>query len=136
MTAEEYVENQCQAFHKTCEDMAYKVDFGYELTSIEKLDAVKNSLWPDDVPVELGNAISIMWAAFFTKILANSYISKWTVDTQSKTPSLILKCGNKGIQVKSVLIAAHAFNEGRPYSDFWQELKKTLDEAGAELKPQ
>ncbi|MCM8534841.1 MAG: hypothetical protein NE334_02765 [Lentisphaeraceae bacterium] len=136
MTAEEYVENQCEAFHKTCEDMAYKVDFGYELSSLEKLDDVKWALWPDDVPVELGSAIAIMWAAFFTKILANTYISKWTVDPQSKTPSLILKCGGKGLQVKSVLIATHAFNEGKSYVDFWSELKKTLDEAGAELKPQ
>lgn len=134
MTAEEYVKEQCEAFHKTCEDMAYKVEFGYELDSIPKLDQVRKALWPGDVPGELGSAISIMWAAFFTKILAESYISKWTVDPQSKTPSLILKCGNKGIQVKSVLIAAQAFNQRLDYVEFWAELKETLDEAGAELK--
>ena len=134
MTAEEYVKDQCEAFHKTCEDMAYKVDFGYELTSIPKLDQLRNALWPNDVPEELGNAVSIMWAAFFTQILAESYISKWTVDAQSKTPSLILKCGNRGIQVKSILIAAQAFNQSRDYVGFWAELKETLDEAGAELK--
>ena len=134
MTAEEYVKDQCTAFHKTCEDMAYKVGFGYELASIAKLDKVRKALWPNEIPAELGNAISIMWASFFTLILENSYISKWTVDHQSKTPSLILKCGNRGLQVKSVLIAAQAFNQGRDYVDFWAELKETLDESGAELK--
>ena len=134
MTAQEYVEQQCEAFHRTCKDMAYNIDFGYELASIAKLDQVKKSLWPVKVPGELGNAVSIMWASFFTKILEVSYISKWSVDPQSKTPSLILKCGNKGIQVKSVLIAAQAFNQGREFTEFWAELKETLDEAGAELK--
>ena len=134
MTAEEYVKEQCEAFHKTCDDMSYKVDFGYELASIPKLDQVRKALWPDEIPAELGNAVSIMWGAFFTKILAESYISKWTVDPQSKTPSLILKCGNKGIQVKIVLIAAQAFNQGRDFVEFWSELKETLDDAGTELK--
>ena len=134
MTAEEYVQEQCAAFHKTCEDMALKVDFGYELASIAKLDQTKKALWPDAVPTELGNAVSIMWAAFFSKILEQTYISKWTVDSQSKTPSLILKCGNKGLQVKSILIAAQAFNEGRDLVEFWAELKETLDNAKAELR--
>ena len=134
MTAEEYVKDQCEAFYKTCEDMAYKVDLGYQLSSIEKLDQVRKALWPGEVPSELGNAVSIMWASFFTRILTQTYISKWTVDPQSKTPSLILKCGNKGIQVKSLLIAAQAFNQGRSFVDFWAELKQTLDEAGAELR--
>jgi hypothetical protein len=134
MTAEEYVEEQCTAFYKTCEDMAYKIDWAYDFSSIEKLDQTRLALWPGEIAGELRNSISIMWASMFTKIIAENYISKWAVDPQSKTPSLILKCGQKGLQVKSVLVAAQAFNDGRDFVDFWVELKKTLDDAGAELK--
>ena len=134
MTAEEYVQEQCAAFYKTCEDMAYKIDWDYGFDCIEKLDKARITLWPGEIPGELINSISIMWAAVFTQILATNYISKWTVDPQSKTPSLIIKCGNKGLQVKSVLIAAQAFNQGRDYVEFWAELKQTLDNAGAEFK--
>ena len=139
MTAEEYINQQCDAFHKTCLDMAYKVDWSYTIADIAKLDAATDhalaTIWPEGTPRELENSVAIMWGSMFSKMIAGSYISKWSVDPESKVPIVVVKCGSRAIQVKAILVGAQAFNNGTLFADLAQELKDHLDSQGAEKAP-
>ncbi len=134
MSPEEYISQQCEAFEKTILDMGVTEKFCYSLSSVTKLDFLKESLWgTDGPPQELGNTVAIMWGAVLTKIIAESYTSRWQVDPESNLPVVVVKCGDRGMQVRSIVFGAQAFNRGETFVSVWADLKKTLDEAGAGL---
>jgi hypothetical protein len=132
VTPQEYVEQQQAAFIKTCEDMGftYKWDGGF--ADMKMLDEARDLLWADGAEEALGDAVAIMWAAHFSTLVAAAYISRWAVDPESRTPVLIGKCGNRGLQLKIVLVVAQAFNQGRKFTEVWAEMETMLDEAKAE----
>lgn len=136
MTAEDYIQQQVNAFKSTCIDMACHINWSHDLSDIPKLDEARDQaiekIWPDGTPEELGNAAAIMWGAMFTKAIHGSYITRWGIDPESKTPIVIVKCGQNGLQVKALLVGAQSFNNGQLFTDTWTELKKELDAAGAE----
>ena len=136
MTAEDYITQQCDAFLKTCADMNYQVEWTYTLADIAKLDAATDhalaTIWPEGTPRELENSVAIMWGAMFSKMIAGTYISKWSIDPESKTPIVIVKCGTQAIQVKAILVGAQAFNKGSLFSELSSELTEHLDKSGAE----
>ena len=137
MTAEEYINQQVMAFHKTCEDMKFQADWKYTLDDMQKLDDARDQaikeLWPEGTPKEIGDAGAIMWGAVFSKIIKDTYTSRWGIDPNSSTPIVIVKCGDNGLQVRALIVAAQSFNNGQLFTDTWSELKKELDSAGAEL---
>jgi hypothetical protein len=133
MSPEDYIATQCEAFEKTLLDMGVSRKFEYSLDSIKELDLLKESLWGGSAPAEeLGNAVSIMWGAVLTRIIARAYVSQWQVDPESNLPVVVVKCGNKGMQVRSIVYGAQAFNNDESFIDIWRELEKTLGEADAE----
>ena len=133
MTPEEYIEDQSMAFIKTCEDMGLVLQWEYKISEIEQLDLAQKNLWPSEPPSELGNAVAIMWAAQFSRIIAANYISRWSVDADSKLPLLVIKCGTSGIQLKTIILAAQTFNNGdSSFAALWKDVEKTLIHAGAE----
>ena len=137
MTAEDYIQQQVEAFKRTCIDMDFTLDWSFNLSDIPKLDEARDKaiekVWPNGTPEELGNAVAIMWGAMFSKAIYGSYITRWGIDPDSKTPVVIVKCGQNGLQVKALLVGAQSFNNGQLFTDTWAELKKELDAAGAEL---
>ena len=136
MTPEEYIDQQCEAFHKTCAEIGFQKDWTYTLGDIalldEARDLAKAAIWPDGTPEELGNSVAIMWGAMFSKLLAGSYVSKWGVDPKSKTPVVIVKCGTQATQVQAILLGAQAFNQGELFADLAKALSDHLISAGAE----
>jgi len=133
MTPKEYIDGQSAAFVTTCEDMGLKLEWDYKITDIEKLDLAQRTLWPNEPPDELGNAVSIMWAAQFSRIIEENYISRWEVDRESNLPLLVIKCGKSGIQLKTIILGAQTFNKGdSTFVALWEDVEKTLIGAGAE----
>ena len=134
MTPEAYIQQQCEAFIKTCRDMGLDMKWNFQLSEMANLDVAKNLLWQERPAEELGNAVAIMWGAYFSQIIAEHYISRWNVDPESKLPILVVKCGNRGIQLKTIILGAQAFNQDRTFVDLWQETEQLLTESGAEKK--
>ena len=135
MSPKEYIDQQCEAFEKTILDMGVTEKFVYALENICKLDHLKETLWPSSgPPEELGNAVSIMWGAVLTKIIAHSYISQWHVDPETNLPVVVVKCANRGMQVRSIVYGAQAFKNNDSFVQVWKDLEKTLEEANAEKK--
>ena len=133
MTPKEYIASQSAAFVKTCEDMGLLLKWNYEIAEIEQLDLAQREMWPQEPSSELGNAVAIMWAAQFSRIIAENYISRWDVDSASNLPVLVIKCGNSGIQLKTIILGAQTFNNGDScFATLWKDVEQTLLDAGAE----
>ena len=131
MTPQEYIEEQCALFEKDLSEAGIKQIFSYSESEISELDNLRQLVYPDGT-AEVENAAAIRWGAAFTKIIAETWISQWQVDPESSLPVVVLKCGGRGMQVKSIVYAAKAFKSGEKFQDVWNDLVKTLSEAGAE----
>ncbi|NQZ58050.1 MAG: hypothetical protein HRT88_11385 [Lentisphaeraceae bacterium] len=134
MTPEDYIKQQSAAFIKTCSDMGLDMAWNFDVAEMANLDVAKNLLWQERPAEELGNAVAIMWGAYFSQIIAERYISRWNVDPENKLPILVVKCGNRGIQLKTIILGAQAFNEGKTFVELWKETEQLLAESGAEKK--
>ena len=133
MTAEEYIDQQCSEFEKKILSMGVTEKFRYTADNIHSLDSLKLALWGPEGPSEdKVGPLSIMWGAAFTKIISNTYKSQWTVDPESNVPVVIVKCGGRGMQVKSIVVATQAFRENQSLSAMWYELEDHLLKSGAE----
>lgn len=132
MTAEEYIEQQCAAFEAKILSMGYTEKFIYSAENIASLDSIKLALWgPEGPPDNEVGELSIYWGAAFTKIIANTWESQWTVDPQSKVPVVVVKCGGQGMQVKAIVVATQAFRENQSLTAMWNELDEHLTKSGA-----
>ena len=132
MTPKEYIEQQCQSFEKCLNDNGVAQKFQYDERGVAELDQLRQLIWKDGT-ADLENAVAISWGAAFTKIISNVYVSQWQVDPEANLPVVVLKCGGKGMQVKSIVYAAKAFKSGERFVDVWSDLQRTLAQAGAEL---
>ncbi len=135
MTAEEYIEQQCEEFEKKILSMGVTEKFEYSPAGASMLDVLKLSLWGPEGPDEdeMG-ALSIMWGSAFTRIIYNAYDCQWAVDPESNVPVVIVKCGNRGMQVKAIVVATQAFRENKPLGPMWLELETHLAQNGAVKK--
>ena len=132
MTSEEYINQQCEEFEKKILSMGVSEKFLYEASNVHSLDSIKLALWgPEGPPVDEVGPLSIMWGSAFTKIIANTYESQWTVDPESNVPVVVVKCGGRGMQVKAIVVATQAFRENQSLSAMWQELENHLAKSGA-----
>jgi len=136
MTPEEYVMQQCIAFKKICEELNYSRLWEDKVEEIPFLDEVRDlakaRLWPDGTPEELGDSVAIMWGAMLSRMIAGTYVSRWGVDPETKTPIVILKCGSRALQLKALLVGAQAFNSGGSFADIRNEVEEFLGKEGAE----
>ena len=136
MTAEEYINQQCDAFLETCQEMNFTHDWIYTLDDVAKLDEATDqalaTIWPEGTPKELENSAAIMWGSMFSKMIAGTYVSRWSVDPESKTPIVVVKCGQQALQFKAILIGAQAFNNGTHFRKIADELIEHFDSQGAE----
>lgn len=136
MRPEEYINKECEKFLKLCKEINYDVQWNYVLEEICQLDEARDCAikekWPEGTPRELENSIAIQWGAVFSRMLASSYISKWSVDPQTKTPTVTIKCGPVATQVQAMLLGAKAFNDGTLFADLANELVAHLATQGAE----
>ncbi|MCM8538775.1 MAG: hypothetical protein NE328_00715 [Lentisphaeraceae bacterium] len=135
MTAEEYIDQQCDEFEKKILSMGVSEKFKYTCENVHLLDSLKLALWGPAGPSEdeIG-PLSIMWGSAFTKIIANTYESQWTADPESNVPVVIVNCGGKGMQIKSIVVATQAFRENQSLSAMWQELEEHLSKSGAKKR--
>ena len=136
MSPEEYIKNECDKFLSLCKEINYDAEWNFILEEICQLDDARDQAikekWPEGTPPELENSIAIQWGAVFSRMLANSYISKWSVDPQTKTPTVTIKCGEVATQVQAMLLGAQAFNGGTLFADLANELVAHLSTQGAE----
>ena len=135
MTAEDYISEQCLEFEKKILSMGVTEKFSYSAENVHSLDSIKLALWGPEGPAddEIG-PLSIMWASAFTKIIANTYDSQWTTDSESNVPVVVVKCGGRGMQVKAIVVATQAFRENQSLSAMWSELEVHLTKSGAEKR--
>ena len=136
MSPEEYIDSEINKFEELCKEIKYTSELKYSLEYAGQLDdardcAIKEK-WPEGTPQELGNSIAIQWGAAFSKMVAGSYKSKWSVDPKTKTPIVVVKCGAMANQVQALLLGAQAFNDGTLFADLAAELATHLANEGAE----
>ena len=136
MSPEEYIDSEINKFEELCKEIKYTSELKYSLEYAGQLDdardcAIKEK-WPEGTPQELGNSIAIQWGAAFSKMVAGSYKSKWSVNPKTKTPIVIVKCGAMANQVQALLLGAQAFNDGTLFADLAAELATHLTNEGAE----
>ena len=135
MTAEEYIEQQCNAFEEKILSMGITEKFIYKAENVDSLDSIKLDLWGPQGPPDSEIAeLSIMWGAVFTRIISLSYESQWTVDPESNVPVVVVKCGNRAMQIKAIVVVTQAFREGQPLGPMWKELEEHLAQNGAVKK--
>ena len=138
MNPEEYINKECEKFLSLCKEIKYDAKLTYILEEITQLDNARDQAikekWPKGTPPELENSIAIQWGAVFSRMLAGSYTSKWSVDPKTKTPIVIIKCAQQATQVQAMLLGAQAFNDGTSFADLANELVVHLAKQGAEEK--
>ena len=135
MTAEEYIEQQCEEFEKKILSMGVTQKFEYTPAGASMLDVLKLSLWgPEGPQEEEMGPLSIMWGSVFTKIISSVYVSQWTVDPESNVPVIVVNCGAGGMQIKAIVVATQAFRENKALGPMWLELEAHLAKNGAVKK--
>jgi hypothetical protein len=136
MSPEDYIIQECDKFLALCKEINYEATWDFILEEICQLDEARDQAikekWPEGNPQELENSIAIQWGAVFSRMIANSYTSKWSVDAKTKTPTVTIKCGPVATQVQAMLLGAQAFNDGTLFADLANELVAHLSTQGAE----
>jgi hypothetical protein len=131
VTPDEYILEQCGLFEDSLKTAGVIQEFTYREKAVSELDDLRQLIYPNGTE-DLENAVAIHWGAAFTRIIAESYTSRWQVDPETNLPVVVLKCGGRGMQIKSIVYAAKAFKTGESFKLVWNDLIKTLTEAGAE----